>query len=292
MLTMKEQNRSTRVKQFRETVWAYYSQNRRSLPWREGIDEQDFGYKVLVSEFMLQQTQVPRVVPKFEEFMRTYPTLSSLSAASLADVLRAWQGLGYNRRAKFLHDSAYDLMQSRSGQIPSDIHQLRMLPGVGSGTAAAIRVYAHNLPAVFVETNIRAVFLFHFFPTQQAVRDAELLPYIEQTQEENRPREWYWALMDYGTYLKQTSGNHTRRSAHYVKQTPFEGSVRQLRSRVLTRLAHEPATYQVLRAEHLNDQRLPEVMRKLAKEGLISRTGERYSLPEHQNTHDTIDVHV
>lgn len=280
------------IEQLRHIVWAYYAQHQRLLPWREGIDLPDFAYKVLVSEFMLQQTQVPRVLPKFNQFIRAFATLGELSEAPLSEVLRQWQGLGYNRRAKYLHATAQQLVMQYNGLVPSDVDTLCRLPGVGPGTAAALRVYVHNMPTVFVETNIRTVFLYHFFPQQLAVTDNALLPYIEAAQDATSPREWYWALMDYGTFLKKTAGNHARRSAHHIRQSPFEGSRRQLRGRILKQLVGAPATYTTLQALCMSDGRFDDVLESLIREGLVVVQCGLYSLPEHQNTHDTIDAYV
>jgi A/G-specific adenine glycosylase len=182
---------------------------------------------------MLQQTQVCRVVGKYEEFIRRFPSFSTLASASLRDVLQAWQGLGYNRRGKWVHDGARIIVNDFANTIPTDVSLVDSLPGVGLATAASIVCFTHNLPVVCIETNIRRVYLFHFFSNEHDVTDGRVMQKIEETIDRENPREWYWALMDYGAYLATVVENPNRRSRHYVKQKKFEGSRRQVRGRIL-----------------------------------------------------------
>lgn len=267
------------VRGFQQTVWDYYrAHGRHDLPWRQaGADGSFDGYAVLVSEIMLQQTQVPRVVPKFQDFIRRFPTCKALAAAPLADVLVAWNGLGYNRRAKFLWQAAGMVVQDFDVQLPDNLADLVRLPGVGPNTAGALLAYTYNRPVVFVETNIRTVFLHHFFAGQQQVSDKAIADMVAQTLPDNS-REWYWALMDYGTHLKQTIGNLNTLSKHYTKQSVFAGSRRQIRGQVLRLLAAKPISISTLRT-HIADERLPAVLDDLVREGLIHREDNRYKLP-------------
>jgi len=256
-------------------VWTYYRNNgRHDLPWRQDTDP----YKVLVSELMLQQTQVSRVVPKFEVFVRQFPTIQDLAVAPLADVLKAWNGLGYNRRAKFLWQAAGAVVRDFGGQLPKTQAELVRLPGVGPNTAGAILAYAYNAPVVFVETNIRTVFIYHFFVGQQQVSDKSITDLVAQTLPDN-PRAWFWALMDYGTYLKQTTGNLNKLSKHYSKQSAFHGSRRQIRGQVLRELSGGTRTNGELSAA-IADERLEGVLEDLAREGLIQQTRGSYKLAD------------
>src|ERR1700757_4849513 len=169
----------------------------RDMLWRRDTR----AYYVLVSELMLQQTQVDRVIPKFEAFVRAFPDEQKLADATLGDVLRLWQGLGYNRRAKFLHEAAKRIVEL--GSFPSDEAELMALPGVGKNTAGAIVAYAFNKPALFIETNVRAVYIHHFFASHELVDDRDIRELLEKTIDRKHPREFYWALMDYGNYLKK-----------------------------------------------------------------------------------------
>ncbi|MFS8118712.1 MAG: hypothetical protein ACMG55_09515, partial [Microcoleus sp.] len=214
---------------FRNEVWQYYRENARNMPWRETVDP----YFILVSEVMLQQTQVVRVVPKYTAFVTRFPTITSLATATLAEVLELWSGLGYNRRAKFLWLAAREVTTHFGGQMPQTVDGLTKLPGIGPNTAGAIMAYAYNQPVVFVETNIRTVYFHHFFTDQVKVADKEISALLSQTIDSETPREWYWALMDYGSYLKAQAGSHLQKSAHYTKQPPLAGSLREVRGQIL-----------------------------------------------------------
>ncbi|MDB5164637.1 MAG: mutY [Candidatus Saccharibacteria bacterium] len=265
--------------QFQEEVWNYYrQQGRHDLPWRQPGSDGSFNpYHIMVSELMLQQTQVQRVIPKYQLFLKLFPSVEMLAAAELGDVLRAWAGLGYNRRAKFLHQAAQKVTQEYAGQFPNDNTQLVKLPGIGANTAGAIMAYAYNEPVVFVETNIRTAFIHHFFQDLENIADKDILRLVAKTLDHEHPREWYWALMDYGSYLKQTVGNHNRRSSSYAKQSRFEGSKRQVRGEVLRQLSDAPMTkYQL--ALRISDQRLTVVVKDLLAEGLIRERAGKLSL--------------
>ena len=265
------------IEQFHETLWEYYAKNGRSeLPWRQPEPTGNFDpYKVLVSELMLQQTQVARVIPKYHVFLARFPTAHDLAASELGDVLRQWQGLGYNRRAKFLWQAAQAIEQL--GSFPTSLDELVKLPGVGANTAGAILAYAYNAPVVFIETNIRSVYIHHFFADEINIADTQIRALVEQTLDHEQSREFYWALMDYGSHLKATAGNSSRASKHYAKQSSFAGSRRQVRGQVLRLLGERPMTLPEL-ASHITDGRLIEVLAALQVEQLIRGTSGMYSL--------------
>jgi A/G-specific adenine glycosylase len=271
---------TAQISAFQQTVWDYYrAQGRRDLPWRQPEADGTLDpYKVLVSELMLQQTQVPRVIPKFEQFIRQFPSFESLAAAPLRAVLQAWSGLGYNRRAKFLWQTAREVVAVHNGQLPHTSAELITLPGIGPNTAGALLVYAFNQPVVFIETNIRTVFIHHFFAGQQDVHDRDIADLVARTLPDNA-REWYWALMDYGTYLKQTVGNLNVLSKHYTKQSAFHGSRRQIRGQVLKLLGQKRQSKRAL-AGVIADERLAGVLDDLLHEGLVRQAGAYYKLPE------------
>lgn len=263
-----------------EAIERYYAANgRHDLPWRvPGADGNFDPYKIMVSELMLQQTQVGRVIPKYQEFLTRFPSLQALAAAQLGDVLVVWQGLGYNRRAKFLWQTARQLAE-QGGVFPAAVNELVKLPGVGVNTAGAIMAYSYDAPVVFVETNIRTVMIYHFFAEQDGVADNEIRTATQELLAETdlSPREFYWALMDYGTHLKQTVGNLNKLSREYSKQSKFEGSRRQVRGAVLRALSRESQTLSML-TSHITDERLPDVLADLQQEGLVHRAGARYSI--------------
>jgi A/G-specific adenine glycosylase len=267
------------MQRFQTTVWDYYRlHGRHDLAWRQPEADGSFDpYKILVSEVMLQQTQVSRVLPKFEECIARFPNVQSLAAASLADVLQLWSGLGYNRRAKFLWQAAQSLVTNDHGIFPKDVATLERLPGIGPNTAAAILVYAFNQPLVFIETNLRTVFIKHFFPDVSSVSDKQILDCIAKTLDHQQPRLWFWALMDYGAYLKKAPGNLNHASASYSRQSSFVGSKRQIRGQVIKALVASPLSDQQLGAT-ITDARLPEVLTALETEGFIEQTNKKYRL--------------
>lgn len=263
---------------FQKRIWDYYRRaGRHDLPWRQPEPDGAFDpYKILVSEIMLQQTQVTRVLPKYGQFLQAFPTVASLAQAELGDVLRIWQGLGYNRRAKYLKQAAQAV--SGQGQFPHDLAGLVALPGVGANTAGAVLVYAYNLPALFIETNIRTVYLYHFFRDVQNVSDAVIRDILTQTLDQDRPREFYWALMDYGTYLKASVKGVNKASKHYMRQSSFEGSRRQLRGKVLRVLAASGPMSAAMLSEYIADERFDSVAADLVAEHLIDNANGIYHL--------------
>ena len=290
-----------RIRQFQEAVWEYYAaQGRHNLPWRQPeADGSIDPYKILVSELMLQQTQVPRVIPKYHEFLGRFPTMEDLAGSPLGEVLKVWQGLGYNRRAKYLCQAAQMVLRDFSGALPRAETELVKLPGIGKNTAAAIVAYAYDQKAVFIETNIRTVFIHHFHADSSEVTDKDILPLVALTlpQGKEQPetriysapgamrktgglshvRDWYWALMDYGSYLKKTVGNLNKLSKNYVKQSSFHGSKRQLRGSILRMLSERQLTKNELLAQ-LSDERTSVVLAELIREGMVHQTAGRYSL--------------
>lgn len=262
--------------QFNEMLWDFYAKNARdSLPWRQPEPNGSFSpYKILVSEIMLQQTQVTRVIEKYNQWLGVFPDFQTLAAAPFADVLQVWLGLGYNRRAKFLHECAKQVIER--GELPKTQKELTQLKGIGPNTAGAIIAYAYNQPVVFIETNIRTVFLHHFFADEIGVSDADLLEYIAACIDKEHPREWYWALMDYGTYVKQTAGNASRNSKHYTKQSTFNGSKRQLRGQILREVAANGSVSKAELVKRITDERLSSALKDLAREGLVSEKQGRF----------------
>jgi A/G-specific adenine glycosylase len=264
---------------FLDTLWrAYDAHGRHDLPWRQAADGQFDPYHILVSELMLQQTQVGRVIPKYLQFLQQFPSVEALAAASLGEVLIAWQGLGYNRRAKYLWHAAQAIVHEHSGQFPDTLEGLVALPGVGKNTAGAVLAYAFNQSVTFIETNIRTVYIHHFFHDHaELVHDKDILELLEQTLDRTQPRNFYWALMDYGTHLKQTVGNAGARSKSYVRQSPFAGSRRRVRGQVLRLLSSGSLSADDLR-QRVADDRFDEVIAALTSEGMVALDGDMYRL--------------
>lgn len=231
---------------------------------------------------MLQQTQVERVRNKYQPFIKTFPDLASLERAPLKDVLAVWQGLGYNRRAIALKRIAAEVMTTLQGVLPSSVDRLMQLPGVGRATASAIASFAFNQPTVFLETNIRRVFIHFFFEGRENIRDSELLPFVEKALDRSDPRGWYYALMDYGAMLKKEITNPNKKSSHYQRQSPFAGSQRQLRGMVLkmalnTSKISKTAIARKMRRE---PKHIGEILSQLEREGFVRREGNTYLIAE------------
>jgi len=262
------------ILEFQETIWEKGRELFRDMPWRADTRP----YYVMVSEIMLQQTQVDRVIPKFEAFIERFPTVELLAKASLGEVLQMWSGLGYNRRAKFLHEAAIKIMGEYDGIFPDTPEGLISLPGIGVNTAGAILAYSFNSPSIFIETNIRTVYFYHFFLEREVVSDTELRAVVEATIDTEHPREWYWAMMDYGSFLKRQGIGQNNKSRHYKKQSPLKGSVREVRGQILKLLTTADFNEIELRTELLADERFEPALTSLEKEGLILKTNQTFHL--------------
>jgi len=264
------------IHSFQKTVWQFYILNKRVFSWRKSISP----YNIVVSEVMLQQTQTFRVAAKYEQFLMAFPTFKILAQATLKEVLAVWQGLGYNRRAQSLHNIAKRVVNDFDGELPSSPELLIEFPGIGVNTAGSICAFAYNCPTVFIETNIRTVFLYTFFKNRDAVDDKEILPLVEQALDTQCPREWYYALMDYGVMLKRCYNNPSRKSKHYSKQSPFIGSDRQVRSMIVKLLLknEEMDFNQIASLINRDVDRVKKIVAQLSKEEIIKKSGALYKI--------------
>jgi A/G-specific adenine glycosylase len=262
------------IRHFRKTVFDHFKKHGRELPWRRDYDP----YHIFVSEIMLQQTQVDRVTEKFDFFISELTGFAAIARAPLSKVLRLWQGLGYNRRALNLKRAAEIIIKEHAGKLPSSPELLETLPGIGTATAASIAAFAFNNPSVFLETNIRTVLIHHFFNDRKSVADEELLPIAGLLLDRRNPRKWYSALMDYGATLKKQYGNAARRSAHYKKQSRFEGSRRQKRGMLLKMLLDRgPLTSgEFSRHMKISSTLLNEILGEFIAEKIVIKSKNRY----------------
>ena len=269
----------------RQLVWEMGEKHRRDgLPWRF-IDDP---YQVYVSEAMLQQTQVSRVLKHWPRFLAAFPTVDALASASVSDVLEEWQGLGYNRRALALKRAADECSAKHGGCMPDTYEELLALPGIGPATAAGIMAFAYQKPGIYIETNVRSVFIHHFFPDSKKVTDSQLRPLVECACDTENPREWYYALLDYGAALKAQGINPNRRSTSYTRQSSFEGSHRQKRSFVLQQVLAQPGIgFEALLAsineferkagrDNLLECELTALVEELVGEGFFEREGDGF----------------
>lgn len=270
---------------FRKEVWDYYKKHGRSeLPWRllpKDKDGNPDAYKILVSEMMLQQTQVERVIPYYKNFIKKYPSVRTLAKAPLSDVLTMWQGLGYNRRAKFLHGASKYIVEVYKGKIPTDAAELESIWGIGPYTARAVMTFAYNHNAVFIETNIRTGIIHHFFKDKEDVTDEKITEILKRVLPHGQARAWYSALMDYGAHLKRSGVKTNTQVKGYTKQSKFTGSRREVRGAILRKLTESPTTKQQLLKLLPKERELQmlEVLDHLTKEGMIQKNKAKYQLP-------------
>lgn len=265
------------VVRFQQLIWNYYHEYGRSFPWRDTRDP----YRILVSELMLQQTQTERVLKKYQLFLDRFPGYSALATAPLAEVLRLWQGLGYNRRALGLKRIAELVHYNHAGILPDDPDTLISFPMIGPATAGSLQAFIFNKPVAFIETNIRRVILYHFFDSKDGVHDSGVLDVVSQVLDASDPRQWYYALMDYGVYLKYAVINPNRRSAHYRRQAPFENSNRQIRGALLRLINLKgPLSTDAICGEmgSFEDERVLKCLSELAREGFIAAENETYRI--------------
>jgi len=266
---------SKQIAQFQKTILDFYKKNKRELPWRKTKDP----YRIFVSEVMLQQTQVQSVLKKYGPFIKAFPNFSSLSKAHTKKLLKLWQGLGYNRRALYLRKSAQIILDKFKGKVPQDLEQLKSLPGIGESTAGSILAFAFNIPALFIETNIRRVYIHFFFRRKTGISDKEILTLVEKTLDKSNPRDWYYALMDYGTQLKKTVENPNKRSKHYTIQSAFGGSDRQIRGMILKRLLIKPLNKKSLFSLiSFPKEKTERILTDLIREGFIIKKGKTYEI--------------
>jgi A/G-specific adenine glycosylase len=256
------------IKKFRDIIYEYYHKKGRKFPFRDKISP----YYVLVSEIMLQQTQTSRVSQKFLDFIKKFPNFNALANAELDDVLKEWQGLGYNRRAVALKNISDMVINEYNGQLPEEVKILKTFPQIGHNTASSIVSFAFNKPTFFIETNIRRVYIYFFFPGRDDVDDKEIMELLQKTTDTQNPRKWYYALMDYGVMLKKSHPGLNKRSKHYRKQKKFKGSTRQLRGKVLKLVLEKSeinleALYQKLNFEK---KKINKVVSQLEKEGFLT----------------------
>ena len=271
-----KQFKQSSVHAFRKVIYHHYEEQGRTFPWRKTRNP----YYILVSEVMLQQTQVDRVTEKYQQFIKVFPDVPTLARAPLKNILRVWQGLGYNRRALALKKIAQILAKQYNNKIPRSLDELVELPGIGQATASEILAFAFNQSTVFIETNIRSVFIHFFFPDREDVSDDEILPLVEKTLDRSNPRKWYYALMDYGVTLKKRYTNPSRKSAHYNKQSPFNGSNRQVRGKIVRFLTEKSPSSDRELSQQLNlpMDKVRSNLITLEQEGFIKRSGQRLTI--------------
>ncbi len=264
------------INTFHQIICSYFKRNGRNFSFRDEISP----YKVLVSEMMLQQTQTNQVDEKFEQFIKKYPDFKTLAKTSNEELLAIWQGLGYNRRALALRDIAQKVISEYNGILPADVEILKSFPQIGHNTASSIVAFAFNMPTYFIETNIRRVYIYFFFPRKKSVKDSEILPIVKKTLDNKHIREWYYALMDYGVMLKKTHPELNKKSAHYRKQSQYKGSIREVRGKILKLLINKKSLSESEIRHHFSNSSVDvlKVLKVLIEEGFLKKEKKRYTL--------------
>ncbi len=261
-----------KIKIFQEKVLQFYKDHGRDLPWRKTADP----YYILISEIMLQQTQVSRVISYYAKWIKRWPTILEVAHAPLNEVLQMWMGLGYNRRGYYLHQTAKIISTEFDGDVLKAIKQYKKLPGIGLYTSKAVQIFSTNTDIATVDTNIRRIFI-HEFKLHETISDAELSKIAEQCLPKGQSRDWHNALMDYGS-LKLTAMETGIKPK--TQQSKFEGSDRQIRAKILRILLNESVSFEFLQeALKVENERLKNILEKMKGDGSIILKGKTYHIP-------------
>ena len=248
---------------FQKKVMNWWAENARDLPWRRNPSP----YNVLVSEIMLQQTQVSRVTPKFDEFMKEFPTIESLAKTNIKHLLKVWSGLGYNRRAIWLKEAAKQIVER--GEFPQSVEELQELKGIGPYTSRSVLIFAFNKDLAAVDTNIRRILIASGF-ADETMSDRQLQPIAETVLLRGRSRDWHNALMDYGSLVLTSSKTNI---SPVTKQSCYEGSSRQVRGAVIRALTAsdeiELENLMGLLDCEANETELIKIINKLVSDGMV-----------------------
>lgn len=256
------------LRSFRHLVLDWFEENQRDLPWRNTRDP----YRVLVSEVMLQQTQVSRVLPKYTEFIEHFPSVAALGAASTGEVLRAWKGLGYNRRAMYLRQTAEAIQLEYRGIFPERISDLERLPGIGRYTARAIACFAFEAHVAIVETNVRRAIDWFVDPAlKTALPQAALEHLAMRLLPPNVAWQWNQAMIDFGALYVPTRPRNSDRPRPAQR---FEDTDRFWRGRIVDvlRVAEGALPFEAM-LEQLpyrpDERRVRKLLTALSDEGLV-----------------------
>lgn len=250
------------IKSFQKFILSWYAKNRRDLPWRNTRDP----YKILVSEIMSQQTQISRVVPKYNLWLKRFPTVQDLATAKVSQVLIAWSGLGYNRRGLYLQKCAQEIITKYNGKFPQTEKDLLRLPGIGEYTARAILCFAFNRQIVVIDTNIKKVIAVHFYNGKVPEKNA-LETFAHKLLPKGRAYAWNQALMDYAARELK------KEKIAIPKQSAFKNSRRYYRGQIIKYLVtNSKATrkdFSQLFKETISNESIEKILQGLISDKLI-----------------------
>jgi A/G-specific adenine glycosylase len=267
-----------KVTEFQRMIFSWWESHRRDLPWRKTHDP----YRILISEVMLQQTQVSRVLPKYEEFLTLFPDVQVLAGATVASVLRAWKGMGYNRRALYLHKTAQVVMSEHKGVFPMIESELLKLPGLGIYTVRALLVFAYKKDVAMVDTNVRQIITHYFFSGEK-----QSATVVQKIADSLVPKglswEWHQALMDYGALAMSRIKPKSPQSRK--KAIPFRESNRFYRGRIMDLLRENTReenelVYEIATRYNKSEDLVEVILEGLVSEGLVVKKSTKISLPE------------
>ncbi len=258
--------------QFQEKVLTYYKEHGRKLPWRETTDP----YHILLSELMLQQTQVDRVIPYYHKWIKRWPTIQDLAHADRTDILEMWMGLGYNNRAINLHKAAKIIVNNYDSNVLLAMQKYKHVPGIGPYTSSAVQAFAANKDTIVVDTNIRRIFI-HEFSLPESTPDKEIEELAAKVLPRGNSRDWYNALMDYGSQVLTARKTGIKSK---TQQSKFEGSDRQARAKIVRHLlANKKATAPELQQIcDISQERFQKIAAKLIKDDVIAIQQDIYQL--------------
>jgi A/G-specific adenine glycosylase len=264
-----------RIIKFQQTVLRYYQEYGRDLPWRKTTN----AYHILLSEVMLQQTQVDRGMAYYLTWTKRWKRVQDLAKANRVDVLKAWMGLGYNNRAINLHKTAQKISEEYDGDVIAAVKDFKNLPGIGPYTSAAVRIFARNEDIVTVDTNIRRI-LIHEFALPESTSDKELWALAEQCLPKGKSRDWHNGLMDYGATLLTSRKTGIKPK---TQQSKFEGSDRQIRAKILRYiLSNDSVSKQVLftKFSKTDQDRLQRILAKMIDQEMLTYSQSTYRLKQ------------
>ncbi len=261
---------STKITSFQKKIFKWWEANRRVFPWRETTEP----YAILVSELMLQQTQAPRVVEKFNQFVEVFPDLESLAKAQKFEILQLWSGLGYNRRAIWLQEAAQMIIERK--EFPNTPEELQKMKGIGKYSAHSILIFAFNYDLATVDTNIRRILVAEKF-AEEKTSERDLWEIAKKLVPKGRSRDWHNALMDYGSIELTVAKTGIK---PLTKQGKFKGSDREYRGKILKLLLESKkiTINQMITVLNLQEVKLESILQKMVKENLIKKKGKYYSV--------------
>ena len=262
-----------KIKQFQQKILQFYTKNKRTLPWRDTTDP----YKILLSELMLQQTQVNRVIDYYIRWIALWPTIDALACARRSEVLKEWMGLGFNTRAVRLHQAAKIIVTEFDSDVIAAMIRYKEIPGIGRYTSHAVQIFSTNADLVTVDTNIRRI-LIKEFNLHENISDTTLWALAQLCLPKGRSRDWHNALMDYGSLVQTTRMTGIKPK---TTQSRFDGSDRQLRASIIRMLLqHDESPENLSKVLHIEHARLMKILEKLIHEEIVTQNNNRFSLKE------------